>query len=56
MSKSSKSEALKKHLGNVVCTECGSKKHKTKEHGKEKKHKEEEHEEGRDEEINGDEE
>lgn len=32
MKKSAKSEALKKHLGNVVCTKCGSKKHSSKEH------------------------
>jgi len=33
MSKSSKTEALKKHLGNVICTKCDSKKHSTKNHG-----------------------
>lgn len=33
--KEEKTEALKKHLGNVIeCKECGSKKHSTKEHDK----------------------
>ena len=32
MAKESKTEALRKKLGNVVCEKCGSKKHKTKEH------------------------
>lgn len=39
MKKSSKSEALKKHLGNVVCTKCGSKKHSSKDHSSEKPEK-----------------
>jgi len=34
--KEAKSEALKKKLGNVIeCKECGSKKHRTKDHEEE---------------------
>lgn len=37
MKHEAKSEALKKHLGNVICKTCGSKKHSTKECKSEKK-------------------
>jgi len=59
--KDAKTEALKKKLGNVVCAKCGSKKHKTKDHGadREEKIKDDEkevrHDKEEDEEENGDE-
>lgn len=44
MAKNSKSEALKKKLGNVVCAKCDSKKHSTKDHKEKEVEKDEDDE------------